>query len=269
MANKKMADDKNREEYWNKDYVDYWKRRVDEANDNSTSDSKIIAGDVKTSTDDISVNTISLLNINRDDDVLEIGCGFGRNLPMLCQVSHHVSASDISAPMIEMAKSNVKEKNISFYVAPSENLPFENDSFDVVVCFAAFDAMYQSEALVEMNRVCKVGGKVLITGKNDHYYDDDDLAISAEMGARKKKHPNYFTDVKKLVESISVFGFSIDTERYYSRRGDFGCKEPEPVMPDKFYEYCFILTKTSHISASVDINISCDISKTYLGKMKV
>ena len=45
-----------------------------------------------------------------------------------------------------------------------------------------------------MIRVTELGGRILITGKNDKYYADDEQAYIAEEAARKKGHPNYFTD---------------------------------------------------------------------------
>ena len=74
--------------------------------------------------------------------------------------------------------------------------------------------MYQTEALIEINRICKKGARVLITGKNDNYCDNDKLAMEAEIGARKKGHPNYFTDVRKLLKNINKFGFRIDIQKF-------------------------------------------------------
>ena len=87
----------SREEYWNKDYLKYWKSRVDEANlHDPDKKSKIIEGDVHTSTNETYIKSISLLDIKKSDSVLEVGCGFGRSLSTLCNISRNVMATDIS-----------------------------------------------------------------------------------------------------------------------------------------------------------------------------
>ena len=96
---------------------------VDEANSEDISSSKIIKDDTKTSKNAIYSDAISLLDITKTDNVIEIGVGFGRSLPELCQAALHVPALDISAPIITLAKDMTKEKNISFYVSPSEEMP--------------------------------------------------------------------------------------------------------------------------------------------------
>lgn len=252
-----------REKYWNEDYVRYWKARVEEANKCGNDTSTMVTGDAKTSTDNLYIDAIGLLQINKTDKVLELGCGFGRSLPMLCRSALQVTAVDISEEMINAAKDSCQEGNISFHVSPSEELPFSDGSFDAVVCFAAFDAMYQSEALIEMNRVSRLGAKVLITGKNDNYFDDDSAALAAESGARAKGHPNYFTDVNILIKNLDKLGFDIEVQKYFLRRGDFAKEIARKKRPEKFYEYLLVLKKISACNASEDFVISSKISKTY------
>ncbi len=261
---KRKLGDAEREKYWNEDYVRYWKARVEEANKSGTDASSMVAGDAKTSTDKLYIDAIGLLQLSKTDRVLELGCGFGRSLPVLCGAALHVTAVDISREMIHAARESCEEKNISFHVSPSEGLPFADDSFDAVVCFAAFDAMYQSEALMEMNRVSRLGARVLITGKNDDYFDDDAAAVAAEIGARAKKHPNYFTDVSRLLGNLDKFGFEVETQKYFLRRGDFAKEIALAERPKSFYEYLLVLKKISACSVRKDFLISDKTSKTYI-----
>ena len=257
--------DSKRERYWNEDYVRYWKARVEEANKSGADTSGMVKGDAKTGADGIYIDAIGLLQIKMTDRVLELGCGFGRSLPVLCKIALEVAAVDISKEMIKTAREFCQEKNISFHVSQSEDLPFSDESFGAVVCFAAFDAMYQAEALIEMNRVSRTGARVLITAKNDDYYDDDSVALEAEIGARAKRHPNYFTDVDKLIKNIHKLGFDIQTQKYYLRRGDFAKQIAKEERPRMFYEYLIVLKKVKTWSRREceDLVISGKISKTY------
>lgn len=253
----------DREKYWNEEYVRYWKARVNEANKSMSNTSILIAGDTKTIADDIYANAIAFLQINKTEKVLELGCGFGRSLSFLCHLASHVFAVDISKEMIKAAKENCHDINVYFFVAPSERLPFDKDAFDTVICFAVFDATYQLETLMEINRVCKEGGRVLITGKNDNYCDDDNAALAAEIGARKKNHPNYFTDVNLLLKNMRGFGFEIADQKFFVRRGDFAKQEYTRDLPPFFYEYQFILKKKHTCKLSEPVIISHHYSKTY------
>lgn len=252
-----------REKYWNEDYLRYWKARVDEANESGAGSSRMVKGDTKTSADRLYLDAIGLLKIGAAHKVLELGCGFGRSLPLLCKIALQVNAVDISKEMIKAARESCRENNVRFHVSPSECLPFPEESFDAVVCFAAFDAMYQAEALVEMNRVSKTGARVLITGKNDNYYDDDTVALEAEVGARMKKHPNYFTDVEGLIKNLDKFGFEVETQKYYLRRGDFAKKIAGGERPTMFYEYLLVLKKKKAPGKCQGLVISSKVSKTY------
>jgi ubiquinone/menaquinone biosynthesis C-methylase UbiE len=265
MKNKKYHDLK-REKYWNKDYASYWMGRVNEANDSINKSSNVIKGDSLTTSDQTYINAINLLKITKKDILLEIGCGFGRSLSFLSNCAKHVTAVDISKEMINIARESNDEKNISYHVSPSEDLPFKDQVYDIVICFASFDAMYQKEALIEMNRILKLGGKVLITGKNDNYKNDDVEAYNAEVGARKKNHPNYFTDVLKLTKNIKNFGFKINIQKFYQYRGDFSSNKVKNIIPKFFYEFLLIIQKTSETQVRINDEISSAFSRTFLRK---
>jgi SAM-dependent methyltransferase len=257
-------EDLKRRKYWNDGYAAYWRNRVNEANDSDSDKSALVQGDGKTSADSIYLEAIGLLNLSKDDHVLELGCGFGRSVPALCQAAARVTAADISDEMIAIARAECSEPNVTFVVSPSEDLPFQDDSFDVILCFAAFDAMYQAEALLEISRVTKSNGRVLITGKSDNYFDDDLPAYQAEIGARAKGHPNYFTDVPVLIANMAKFGLSLIVERYYCRRGDFlkGVHTGITNRPDRFYEYLFVIRKSGGADLPGNVEISTKVSKT-------
>lgn len=269
IFDKRMPRNVERERYWNEDYVAYWQARVGEANRSDLNTSELVVGDSKTSTDDVYNGAIHLLEVKSTDSVLELGCGFGRSIPLLCKLAGDVTAVDISEQMVNIAKDSFKDRNVQFHVSPSEDLPVPDEAFDIVVCFAAFDAMYQTDALIEMSRVSKKGGRVLLTGKNDNYHDDDDAALAAEKGARAKHHPNYFTDLAKLLDSINLFGFSVQIERFYPRRGDFVRGSFTSKRPEKFYEYLLVLRKTSACAVDASFSISGEVSMTSMRRNTV
>jgi len=256
--------DEQRRQYWNEDYVRYWQKRVEEAN-RGADESKVVEKDSAVPSDKLYSDLIQVLEIPNGSRVLEVGCGFGRTIPLLRRITPHVDALDISEAMIDIARKNCAElRGVQFHVSEAEKLPFSSERFDRVICFGVFDALYQREALVEFNRVLVPKGRLLITGKNDKYFPNDDKALVAEANARAKGHPNYFTDLSTLLSNIRLFGFAILHQRFYLQRGDTALNKFTTEKPARFYEYALILEKRSTPREEANtLSISAPISKTF------
>jgi hypothetical protein len=123
-------------------------------------------------------------------------------------------------------------------------IPYEDNFFDKVVCYGVFDACNQEQILGELLRVAKVGGTIFLTGKNYNYYDDDDAAFVAEVNARKKGHPNSFTDVNLMIKELEEQGMDILAAYFFLRRGDVqrDCYVTER-REEPFYEWQIIIRK--------------------------
>lgn len=94
--------------------------------------------------------------------VLDVGCGNGNLFMMLPDEKYELHGIDFSENMIIEAKHYCKTK-ASFTVADAEKLPFEDNTFDIVVCNASFHHyIHPDTVLMEMQRVLKDGGKLLI-----------------------------------------------------------------------------------------------------------
>ncbi len=93
--------------------------------------------------------------------VLEIGCGNGdiwkdKNIDKIDKLI----LTDFSNGMLDSAKSNLKNNNISFKVCDIQNLPFDNNSFDVVIAnMMLYHVPDISKGLSEVKRVLKDNGK--------------------------------------------------------------------------------------------------------------
>lgn len=256
----------HRKEYWNNKYVQYWKKRVEEGNKNKES-SSIVKGDTIAGSDEAYINALNFLALQKDMAVLEIGCGFGRTLPMLYEITKNITAIDISENMIEEAKKKYSNlENIKYHVCEAEKTPLRSNTFSYVICYAVFDALYQHLALLEINRLLEIGGQAIVSGKNDNYHNDDNLAYTAEINAREKGHPNYFTNISLLLSgTIQEFGFEIKKIRFFRRRGDTAKNQYTIEQPNYFYEYIMVLNKIREVN-NVNLKISDMYSKTYYRK---
>ena len=96
---------------------------------------------------------------------LEIACGTGvltRHLSAALPAGATLVATDISATMVHAARGNVEHSDhdsVEYKTADGTNLPFDDDSFDMVSC--QFGVMFYADKRVgyrETARVLKPGG---------------------------------------------------------------------------------------------------------------
>jgi ubiquinone/menaquinone biosynthesis C-methylase UbiE len=114
--------------------------------------------------------------------VLEVAPGPGYLAIELAKLGdYRVVGLDISRSFVEMARRNARGAGVAvtFEQGNASCMPFASESFDVIVCRAAFKNFAEPvQALNEMHRVLKPGGKALIY---DLRPDAPPEAINAEV----------------------------------------------------------------------------------------
>ncbi len=74
------------------------------------------------------------IDITKYKTVLDIGCGTGALCYVLYKKGLSVTGVDVAEEMIKRAESKLKDTNVTLYkVDPDKVLPFDNDSFDIVI----------------------------------------------------------------------------------------------------------------------------------------
>lgn len=99
----------------------------------------------------------------RDIRVLDIGCGNGALLNALSdQISEGIGVDESGAILERARKRNDGITNLRFERISGPVLPFEDDSFDIVISLMSFRYLDWDPLLAEIKRVTKRGGKFLI-----------------------------------------------------------------------------------------------------------
>lgn len=96
---------------------------------------------------------------SKDKNLLDIGCGTAFKLIPLVNFFNAIHAIDPSQSMLNAATQNILThhiNNIFLQEGKGENLPFENNSFDVVSC------MLSRWEVSEIHRVLKSNGDVIV-----------------------------------------------------------------------------------------------------------
>jgi ubiquinone/menaquinone biosynthesis C-methylase UbiE len=120
--------------------------------------------------------------------ILEVAPGPGYLAIELAKQGHSaVTGLDVSGTFVEIAKRNAAEASvrIDFRQGNASAMPLSDDTFDFIVCRAAFKNFSQPvEAMNEMYRVLKRGGSVLIIDlrKNASLEDIDSYIKSVDLG---------------------------------------------------------------------------------------
>jgi SAM-dependent methyltransferase len=104
-------------------------------------------------------------SLKPEGKVLDVGCGTGRFLSSL-SARYTTTGVDISAGMLAIAR----EKGVQVERASSAELPFDDDSFDLVTTFAVLHHLIDPEvvraSLREMARVVRPAGAVVVWDHN-------------------------------------------------------------------------------------------------------
>lgn len=106
------------------------------------------------------------IGLSGTDTVLDVACGSGDLAIFAAKAAKSVGAVDISDKQIDIAKAQSTRlgiKNVTFLCSNVEHLPFESNSFSVVLSKSAFHHFGNFEQVInEMFRCCKQGGLICI-----------------------------------------------------------------------------------------------------------
>ena len=103
--------------------------------------------------------------LKTEDRILEIGCGIGTVVHELSKKGHDIIGIDISSEAIEYGRK--KHGNIRLEVQAAEILPYEDESFEVVLSFDLFEHIAEiNKHISEVRRVLCPGGYYLFQTPN-------------------------------------------------------------------------------------------------------
>lgn len=260
------ANNTDRQAYWD-NYINYWQKRVADSNAPSNNadkmpDDRIMASYITWLVDVISDKKHGAKQGQRIS-ILDYGCGFGRAYPYFENLDCAYSGCDIASSCIAYMSEHYPSAQCK-KLLKHDVIPFSDECFDGVFCYGVFDACFQHITLEQILRVLNIGGIALITGKNNNYFPTDELALNAEIGARKNKHPNFFTDTRLMIEQLQARHVKILQSRFFLHRADNATDSFVHEMPEQFYTYALLIQRTKQSILTPFCNFSHTHSKTFL-----
>lgn len=142
-----------------------------------------------------------------NDRILEIGCGIGSIVSELSGHSYDITGTDISTQAINYGLK--KYNNIKLLIQPTENLQFEDHSFDVVLSFDLFEHIAKVDRHIsEVRRVLKEDGLYLLQTPNKYSNVIFETMYHKSLKWRRA-HPSLHTPAQ-LKRRFSKHGFQTE-----------------------------------------------------------
>ena len=148
-----------------------------------------------------------------DASVLEVAPGPGYLAIEIAQLGkYRVTGLDISRTMVEIATENARQANVNveFRQGDVSEMPFDDASFDLIVCQAAFKNFRQPlSALNQLHRVLRDGGTAVI---QDMCRDASNAEIKREVAGMGLSPLNRV--MTRLILSTTLRRRSYSTARF-------------------------------------------------------
>lgn len=155
-------------------------------------------------------------------DLLDAGCGTGAMLHLFSQdmSDKNYTGIDLSEKMIEVARRKEIE-NIKFVVGDCEQLPFEENSFDVVTCSMSFHHYPNPELFFEsLKRVLRPNGRFILRDMASSsklmmwFFNNIEIPMINRLMKKGDVHVYTQEDIQRLCDASGL-----ELERYEVRRG--------------------------------------------------
>jgi SAM-dependent methyltransferase len=152
--------------------------------------------------------------------VLELAAGTGavtRNLAVMLERSCEIVATDLNTAMIDEAARIGTARPVQWQQADAMQLPFDDESFDVVCC--QFGAMFfpdKAQAFAQARRVLRAGGRFVFnvwdTLATNEFTDAVVAAAAAVFPDDPPRFlartPHGYNDERRIAQDVAAGGFT-------------------------------------------------------------
>ena len=156
--------------------------------------------------------------VGAGDRVLEVGCGTGQLTGRLAPFGFALTAIDVGASMIEVARERVTGGGVTFLAVSFEELDAAEASFDLVISGAAFHWVDPEVRFRKAARLLRPGGWLAVAGYDERYDEPLGSALDGMWRARAAADGAWATRPADG-EAIAASGlFGAPVQRTFTRR---------------------------------------------------
>jgi malonyl-CoA O-methyltransferase len=156
------------------------------------------------------VATRDMLGGRRWGDILELGCGTGKNTVFLAQIGERVQALDFSEGMMAQARAKVGAANVDFATADlTQTWPCTDAAFDLVVTNLVLEHIEDlGHIFAEAARCLRLGGTFFISELHP-FRQYQGLQANFEFGEEVVTVPAYVHAVSDFLDAGQANGFKL------------------------------------------------------------
>lgn len=142
---------------------------------------------------------IKLCSINKQDKILDAGCGSANHAIRMAKKGYNITAIDFSGSVLEIARQNITQLNLLDKVTLQQEdltaLSFADNSFDHAYCWGVLMHIPDVEAAIkELCRVVKPGGYIIISETNESSAEAFTRRALATLAAKNKNNKTIKTE---------------------------------------------------------------------------
>lgn len=180
---------------------------------------------------------------------LDVGCGWGRHLRLLCQAGIETVGLDTSPGMLAAAKSNLDSQGLEaeLILADAQHIPFPAESFELVLCTRTIhhgDRRFIIRSLNEIERVITQGGHLLASfpSVNDWRYGNG-IAIEPgtfvpDLNDEEGGIPHHYANADELLGWLKAYDI-VGWDEYFEDYKPYAKPRGEYAGPDAIRDVSF------------------------------
>lgn len=156
--------------------------------------------------------------------LLDLGCGNGRHVALFAEQGFHVCGCDVSERAIDLAREWLRSRRLKAQldVCEGDDLPYQDESFDLVLCFGVMDHVPIEKAngiMKEIRRVLVPNGLVYVSLRSTFDVEVPDNAshtLVLNSGYEKGLVQHFFdqSEIAVLLRGFRVLDVELHEEKF-------------------------------------------------------
>ncbi|MEC1375276.1 class I SAM-dependent methyltransferase [Heyndrickxia oleronia] len=167
---------------------------------------------------------LAISEITGEENLLDIATGGGHTANLFAPHVKHVTALDLTQPMLQEAEKFIKgngHKNVEFVQGDAEQLPFSDQTFDIVTCRIAPHHFPNIEKFIyEAYRVLKNEGYFLLDDNVTPESDEQDQFYNTVEKLRDYSHFRAWKKTEWL-KMLELQGFLVEELYRFEKTFEF------------------------------------------------
>ncbi|PTL39130.1 class I SAM-dependent methyltransferase [Alkalicoccus saliphilus] len=214
---------------------------------------------------------VNLIEQKDNSTLLDIATGAGHTVNVLAPYVTEAVAFDLTEEMLDQARTLIqknKHENVSFVRGDAENMPFEEETFDIVTCrIAAHHFQDLHKFLKEVRRVLKPGGAFILIDNTAPEADSFDTFYNTIEKERDYSHVRAWKK-SEWIHLIEQYGLELAAAHGFKKTFHFEdwCSRMQMTEDEKQHLSSYIKNTGQDIKTKFHIIIEEDNVSSFQGE---